>query len=85
MLIKTIPIENNEEIETFLKKHKFVGTSFRINVASNDETIETSGGWKILKKEIQSVIKKEGPSFGRRFKAPTLGWTHNFKQKPEMH
>ena len=49
--ITTLPIENKDEIETMLKKHKFVGTSFRLNVASNDETIETPGGRTILKKK----------------------------------
>ena len=46
-----------------LKKHRFAGTSFRINVASNDETIETPGGRTILKKKIKSDIAKEGPLF----------------------
>ena len=63
MSIKTIPIENQEEIETLLRKHKFVGTSFRTNVASNDETYKTPQGRVVLKKKINSDIKKEGPLF----------------------
>ena len=51
MSVKTIPIENKEEIETLLRKHRFVGTNFRVDVASNDEIIETPGGRKILKTE----------------------------------
>ena len=40
MSIKTIPIENAEEVEALQRKHRFAGTSFRTNVASNDETIK---------------------------------------------
>jgi len=40
--IVTFPIENKEEIETLLKKHRFVGTTLRTNVAAKNEmtTIE---------------------------------------------
>ena len=60
MPIQAIPIENKEEIETLLKKHKFIGTSFRLNVASNDETVETSGGRKILKKRLNQTLRNRG-------------------------
>ena len=63
MSIKTIPIENKEEIETLLRIHRFVGTNFRVNVASNDEITETPGGRKVLKNRIKSDIKKEGELF----------------------
>ena len=60
MSVKTIIIENKEEIETLLRKHRFVGTNFRVNVASNDETTETPGGIKILKNRINLTSKKRG-------------------------
>ena len=63
MSIKKITIENAEEIETLLRKHRFVGTTFRTNVASNDETYTTPQGRVVLKKKILSDIKKEGPLF----------------------
>ena len=63
MSIKTIPIENAEEVEALLRKHRFAGTSFRTNVASNDETYTTPQGRVVLKKKILSDIRKEGPLF----------------------
>ena len=61
--IIAIPMENSQQIETLLKAHRFVGTSFRTNVARNDETIKNPGGRTILKTQIKSDIKKDGPLF----------------------
>ena len=63
MSIKTILMENKEEIETLLKKHRFGGTSFRTNVARNDETYKTPHGRVVLKQKILSDIMKTGPLF----------------------
>ena len=63
MSITKLTIENAEEIESLLRKHKFVGTNFRTNVASNDETYTTPQGRVVLKKKIKSDIKKEGELF----------------------
>ena len=59
--IRTLTIENKDEIEALLKAHKFVGTTLRTNVASNHETVTASNGRVVLKKKIKSDIQREGP------------------------
>jgi len=61
--IKSFPIENREEIEGLLRKHRFIGTTLRTNVVANNETETLANGRVVLKKKIKSDIKKEGPLF----------------------
>ena len=61
--VVTFPIENKEEIETLLKKHRFAGTTLRTNVAANNETTTTKGGRVVLANKIKSDIAREGPLF----------------------
>ena len=60
MSIKTIPIENAAEVEELLRKHRFAGTSFRTNVASNDETVTAPNGRVVLKKKYCQTSEKRG-------------------------
>ena len=60
MSVKTIPIENAEEVEALLRKHRFAGTSFRTNVASNDETVTAPNGRVVLKKKDCQTSEKRG-------------------------
>ena len=57
-MIETCPIENKEEIELLLKRHRFSGTQFRINVVENPETTVLKNGRVALNYRIKSDIKK---------------------------
>ena len=62
-MIQTHTIDNLEEIERLIKKHRFVGTQFRVNVVADAETYALPSGRLVLKKRIKSDIKKEGELF----------------------
>ena len=53
-------IDNLGEIERLIKKHRFVGTQFRLNVVADADTYALPSGRLALKKRINSDIKKEG-------------------------
>ena len=63
--LKTIPIENAEEIETLLKATKFQPNYLRRNVVENPDLRLLPNGRKALKldKPIYSNVKKKGKLF----------------------
>ena len=81
-MIQHHPIEK-EEIEQLLKRHRFSGTQFRINVVENPETIVLKNGRIALKYRIKSDIKKRNIDQCCK-KAPTLDRPNNNKQEFEM-
>ena len=62
-MIQTYPIENKDELEQLLKRHRFRGTQFRVNVVADAETYALPSGRLALKKRIKSDIRKEGELF----------------------
>ena len=75
-MIQTYPIENKDEIEQMLKRHKFSGTQFRVNVVDNPETIRLKNGRLALKYRIKSDIKKRR-TVQRSKRIPTLDRPNN--------
>ena len=59
-MIQMHKIDNLEEIEQLIKKLRFVGTQFRLNVVADAETYALPSGRLALKKRINSDIKKDG-------------------------
>ena len=63
-MLQTHTIDNLEEVERLIKKHRFVGTQFRVDVVPDAETYALpKSGRLVLKKKIKSDIKKEGELF----------------------
>ena len=67
-----------------LKRHRFSGTQFRINVVENPETIILKNGRIALKYRIKSDIKKKRNIVQRSKRTPTLDRPNNNKQEFEM-
>ena len=82
-MIQTYPIENKDEIEQMLKRHRFRGTQFRVNVVADIETYALPSGRLALKKRIKSDIRNDGELFDA-VKIPVLDRPNYNKQEFEM-
>ena len=58
-MIQMHKIDNLEEIEQLIKKHRFIGTQFRLNVVADAETYALPSGRLALKKRMKSGIEKD--------------------------
>ena len=78
-----------DEVEILLRKHRFLGTSLRYNVASDQPQTKTRSGRTVLCKKIKSDILRSGPLFDLIAKehpwVEQITVNYNLRCTPHLH